>query len=293
MIAWATEVDLSEYEKFRLKCSRAFQLALTDVDDAGKIEMIISIPVRNCYTNEYMGRENVDYYPRDFCLNGEDSFGPHNALDYAHMYYEEAKSYTDPKMKQVRAECLKAAELLCLHTVTEKNWSRCGEAWRLLGNVYLLSGEEKTLWPQSTCEVKEGFPEIMKIASADERAALSFKNAVTQGDFEALYKLSDLKIEGRGCKTDYAQAFKLLNRAWRKRNDVDQVTIGNVALRLGQVYEKAIGTEQNLDLAQSFYEKAIISFEIAIREDIDAFDLLSSAERGLRRVTQEKGLLSA
>ena len=290
MIAWATEADLSEYEKLRLKCSRAFQLALTNVDDAGKIEMIISIPVRNCYTNEYMGRENVDYYPRDFCLNGEDSFGPQNALDYAHMYFEEAKSYGNPKMRQVRAECLKAAELLCLHAATEMRWERSAEAWRLLGDVYLISGEEDSLWPQSTCDVKEGFPEIMKIASADDRAAFSFKHAIDLGDIEALYKLSDLKIEGRGCKTNYSQGYKLVKRAWRKKSELSQTAIGNVALRLGRVYEKAIGVERNLKLAGDFYEKAITSFEIASRDDFDVFDEMTKAKRGVARVKQERCL---
>lgn len=290
MIAWATETDLTEYEKLRLKCSRAFQLALTDVDDAGKIEMIISIPVRNCFTNKYMGREYIDYYPRDFCMKQGEVLGAHNALDYAKMYLEEAKNYHDSSMARVRQECLKAAELLCIHAATEMNWNGGAEAWCVLGDVYQQIQDSGQMWPQSTCNVKESYPDIMKVTSVDERAVLCYENAQKMGNVEALYKLFDFLATGKGCKADEARAHRLLKKAWRKKDALTQLAIGNIALRLGFAHERAIGCDRNLKKACDYFQKAIISFEIASNDSDEALNLLDKAKGGEKRVQQEISL---
>ena len=287
MIAWATEADLTEYEKIRLKCSRAFQLAMTDVDDAGKIEMIISIPVRNCFTNKYMGRENIDYYPRDFCMKRGEVPGAHNALDYAKMYLEEAKNYHDSSMTRVRQECLRAAELLCIHASTEMNWQGGAEAWCVLGDVYQQFKDDSQMWPQSTCDVKASYPDIMKVTSIDERAILCYENAQKMGSIEALYKLFDFLTTGKGCKADEARAHRLLKKAWRKKDVLTHLSIANVALRLGFANERAIGCDRNLKKALSYFQKAIISFEIASNDSDEAINLLSKAKAGVKRVQQE------
>lgn len=290
MIAWATEVDLTEYEKIRLKCSRAFQLALTNVDDAGKIEMIISIPVRNCFTNKYMGRENIDYYPRDFCMKKGEVLGAHNALDYAKMYLEEAKNYSEASMARVRQECLRAAELLCIHATTEINWEGGAEAWCVLGDVYRQIQNRDQMWPQSTCDVKESYPDIMKVTSVDERAVLSYENAQKLGNIEALYKLFDFLATGKGCKADEERAHRLLKKAWNNKNSLTQLAFGNLTLRLGYANERAIGCVRNLTKASDFFQKAIISFEIASNDDDEALNLLCKAKAGKRRVQQEIAL---
>lgn len=290
MIAWATEADLTEYEKLRLKCSRAFQLALTDVDDAGKIEMIISIPVRNCFTNQYMGREYIDYYPRDFCMRQGEVLGAYNALDYAKMYLEEAKSYVDSSMGRVRQECLRASELLCIHAATELDWEGRGDAWCVLGDVYQTIPDSSQMWPQSTCDVKESYPEIMKITSIDTRAFVCYENAKKAGSIEALYKLFDLLAKGKGCKQDEDVALRLLKKAWRKKDKLTQLSIGKVALRLGYAYERAIGCERNLKKARDYFEKATISFEIEANTTEVALDLLAKSHKGEARVRQELSL---
>lgn len=66
MTKWVNVDDLNEYEFKRIKSSFSFAPAGFNPDEKGLVEITISEPVRDCITGKYLGREYIDYYPRDF-----------------------------------------------------------------------------------------------------------------------------------------------------------------------------------------------------------------------------------
>lgn len=287
MVSWTTDSDLTTYERVRLKSARAFQLALTQADRDGVIEMIICIPVRNCFTNQYLGRENIDYYPRDFLMPGEETFGPHTALNYASMYYEEALEYTEEAMKNVRRDCFKSAELLYMFAATSDKFQDRAVAWRKLGELYLHDRTNGELWPQCKTEVQASFPEVMKIDDLQKRAHYCFERSAEAGDVQGRYLLADELLSGQACTIDESRAFQILSNLWAEAESQPMDIAGEIAIRLSKAYEFGYGCEQSFENAAEFCKKAIIAFEIASNDSEDSWIKLRKAQKVLARIDQE------
>lgn len=137
MTKWVNVDDLNEYEFKRIKSSFSFAPAGFNPDEKGLVEITISEPVRDCITGKYLGREYIDYYPRDFLMPGDESYGPEIALNAGAAFYNEALEYVDGDMRDVRVGCFKSAELLYLHAALWGNWESLSTCWLNLG--YLMN----------------------------------------------------------------------------------------------------------------------------------------------------------
>lgn len=286
MTKWVCKGDLSKYELLRFASGQSFVPAWAKCDDSGLMEVTISEPVRDCLTGEYLGREFYDYYPRDFLMAGETSYGPEQALEWGFEFYDEGLTHTDESMHEVRIGCFRSAELLYLHAALD-SWQGASIAWRCLGYIYQYDRTEGNLWPLWMDDVPPNWHEVLRMKSREERACKCFEIAMEMGDLEAIYKSGDMLREGMGCRKNAKGAFKLYCEAWANCEDAPPYIFGSVAHRLACAYEIGEGCDLDLEKSKEFYEKAIVGLEIA-QNDTSLYDgVLRHCYQGLKRIEQE------
>jgi len=208
--------------------------------------------------------------------------GGWKALRFGSSYYDEGMS-CDPEVDhEKRVLCFQAAELLYLHASVLGN--PLGDLG--LGYVYSYDRCEDRYWHKiMTWETEE---DLRQPYPCDEKAYEHFRRAAEAGIAEACYKLGDLLRAGRGCETNYDEAFSWFTRAYDLGKSETPVIWGSAALRLGFAYEEGEGCMQSFEEARSWYERATTGLGIAIRSGEDWYrDAHLRAERGLARVRQD------
>lgn len=289
MTKWVCAGDLSDYELRRFASSPSFVPAWAKCDDRGLMEVTISEPVRDCFTGKYLGRELFDYYPRDFLMPGQTTFGPEQALEWGGDFYSEGLSYTSKDMLDIRRGCFRSSELLYLHAAIERAWSGFQVAFRCLGYVYEYDRTCGNLWPLWMDEIPKTYHKVLQIKDRKERAYECYKIAMEEQDVEATYKFGDMLKKGCGCDVDLKGAFGYYNQAWEMAESECASVYGSVAFRLGEAYEKALGCSRNLKKSRQFYERAVFGLEVS-QNDTSLYDrVLIESRKGLKRVNQEIG----
>ncbi|WP_079535316.1 hypothetical protein [Phoenicibacter congonensis] len=287
MTKWVNVDDLNEYEFKRIKSSFSFAPAGFNPDEKGLVEITISEPVRDCRTGKYLGREYIDYYPRDFLMPGDDSCGPEIALNAGAAFYNEALEYVDEDMRDVRVGCFKSAELLYFHAALWGNWECLSTCWLNLGYLYEYRLTNDDLWPLWMEDVPKTYHPVLQMRDRDSRAHACYGLAMESGSIEAIYKYADTVRWEKGCNPNIKEAVKLYSQAWEKCQYSDPHVIGSVASRLAGCYEDEDGCVRDLKKAKDFYERAIMWFEISAEYTSLYEKMLSKCKKGLSRVDQE------
>lgn len=127
-----------------------------------------------------------------------------------------------------------------------------------------------------------------------QKAYAYYSVAAIHGVYEAMYKVADMLIAGKGVpKNEEAGALlvervALENRELLERGHYD-CKFADAALRLGKLFEDGIGRDKDLETAFSLYLQA----EFAIRKRMEAYNFYGDAavsrniERAMRRVEQK------
>ena len=128
-----------------------------------------------------------------------------------------------------------------------------------------------------------------------EKAFQYFSIGAIHGVYESRYKLADMLLEGKGVPKNVAAAAILVksiyqeNKEFLEEGEMD-TKFADVALRLGGLYERGLGVEQDLDTAYGLYLQA----EFAIRERMKKWDFYgdkSVAEHIEEALTRVRGAL--
>lgn len=223
------------------------------------------------------GRTFVASYP-----SGPDK-GGWRAFDLAEIYFAEGLSLAAPEVRDQRAECFRAAEILLLHAAYRGHVA----AHCRLGILYEADLGEGRYW--------EGLLEGRALHGAktpcDERAYLHFSYAALHGHGESCWRLGDLVAAGRGCEPDAVRAASLYRRAFdleREAFDEDRASTGNAALRLARAFELGCGCPQSFRRARTWYRVAAISLGAAFDQGQWHYKReRAEARRGVARMAQE------
>lgn len=104
-----------------------------------------------------------------------------------------------------------------------------------------------------------------KVPQYDE-AFKYFSVGAAHGIYESMYKLADMFISGKGCIKSPSAGAKIITSMYSDNRDAfcDEAFEGkfaDVALRVGGLYEKGIGFEQDIEEAFAFYKEALYAIE--------------------------------
>lgn len=289
MTRWVNSEKLNVAVRERLKNGVAFLPTLTLGENTGLPEMAITEAVFDEWSEEYLGREYLDVYPRGYCMPGESWAGPNLALKYAFLYYNEGLSYDSPEFEEGRLNCFKAAEVLFLHAAVVPEWEGSAKAWCMLGRLYYYDRCLGDYWLlDTTKELLETYPDVLWLRDRGARAYYSLKKAIALGDPEAIYILGDCYREGLGCTMDTDEAARLYRLSYAKSSAAQCFVKGSSALRVARAFEFGEGEEQNFEVAMRYYQIAYDSLTRALNlgEDIYEEECIW-AEKGLERTKQE------
>ena len=287
MTRWIDPGDVSKYELKRIESSPSFMPAWAQNDEKGLMEVTISEPVRNCLNGEYIGREYIDYYPRDFLMPGENICGPVVALNAAYKFYNEGLECLDEKEKDIRIGCFRSAELLMLHAALYGEWEGQSFAWLTLGYLYEYDRTEGNLWPMWMDEIPTSYHPVLQMTDHNDRAYACYKLSMEGGNIEGMYKFADCLRWGKGCDIDLNRAFELYSQVREQCQHSAPHILGSCAYRLASCYEDGEGCARDIKKAKEFYERAIVWFEIEMNDSTLYAKNLERCKKGLARVTQE------
>ncbi|MBR4769204.1 MAG: sel1 repeat family protein [Lachnospiraceae bacterium] len=98
-----------------------------------------------------------------------------------------------------------------------------------------------------------------------------FSVAAVHGVYEAMYKLADMLIAGKGVPKNEEAAALLIERVVRETRDLIELEkyeckFADAALRLGRLFEDGIGREPNIELAYSMYLQADFAIKKRMEE---------------------------
>lgn len=239
----------------------------------------ITLPVYD-ENDQLVGRDYIDQYPFEWA----DEDGS-RALRYGSNYYREAMTYVDAKDKRMRVECFQAAEILYLHAAKRGNLI----AYLNLGYIYSYDRCEGKYYKPWREDISfEEWAEPLPDEQREKRAHDCYERACESGDAEAYYKLGDMKMQGRGCKVDEAEAFRCYGEAFKRGEDGSPTAWGSAAIRLADCYENAKGCKQDFEKALEFYKTAATALEISVRNGNWYYrKQLRRAQDGVKRITQE------
>lgn len=112
-----------------------------------------------------------------------------------------------------------------------------------------------------------------------EEAFKCFSVGAAHGIYESMYKLADMFISGKGCIKSPSAGAKIITSMYSENKDTfcEKIFDGkfaDVALRVGSIYEKGIGREQDYGEAYAFYKEALY----AINKRIEQYDFYGDSK---------------
>lgn len=124
-----------------------------------------------------------------------------------------------------------------------------------------------------------------------EEAFKYFSVGAVHGIYESMYKVADMFISGKGCLKSPSSGAKIITSMYADNRDkfCDEAFEGkfaDVALRMGNLFEKGIGMEQDLGEAYAFYNEALYAIEkrIALYDHYGDSKVKKNIEDSLTRV---------
>lgn len=219
----------------------------------------LSEPNYDSETATVRGRTFIEAYPHDPDPQGWHAYG------LARKYFSEGLSYAPAsvltsreeedaaeayRVRRLRRECFRAAEILYLHALRA-------------GNVAAKSGLA-TLYRYDMCEgaywsgLLEKRARHRKTIDPQKRAYALFAQLAARGDAEAFFQLGEMTADGCGCEADVHRAFGLFRKAFdRASTDGDDELAGKAALRIADAHAEGRGTAHSFVEAQTWYAVAV------------------------------------
>lgn len=124
-----------------------------------------------------------------------------------------------------------------------------------------------------------------------EEAFKYFSVGAAHGIYESMYKVADMFISGKGCLKSPSAGAKIITSMYADNRDAfcDEAFEGkfaDVALRIGGLYEKGIGMEQDFGEAYAFYKEALYAIDkrIALHDFYGDSKVKNNIEEALDRV---------
>jgi len=117
-----------------------------------------------------------------------------------------------------------------------------------------------------------------KVPQYDE-AFKYFSVGAAHGIYESMYKVADMFISGKGCIKSPSAGAKIITSMYSDNRDAfcDEAFEGkfaDVALRVGGLYEKGIGMDEDICEAYAFYKEALY----AINKRINLYDFYGDSK---------------
>ncbi len=293
MTKWVFQHKLGSKERERIKNGDAFLPTKELKKLTGLPEVAITEAVYDIATDQYLGRDYKDVYPRGYKMPGESWAGPNLALKYAKEYIREALDYFEPKDAALKIRCVRSAELLLMHSCFSEPWDGTAESWRLLGEIYYNDWGDENYWFGANFNehnLLPTYPKLLKISNHNSRALYCFKKgqASKNSDVESSVFLGECYLYGVGCEVDQHRAFETFSKTWRDTLSANARCVGRCALNLANCFEYGYGCKQSFEESLSFYQKSFDAYTLALDQGEDLLEpFLVKAEKGLNRCLQE------
>lgn len=104
-----------------------------------------------------------------------------------------------------------------------------------------------------------------------DKAFQYFSVGAAHGVYESMYKIADMFSKGNGCIKSPIAASKIVASLYRENRDIFidgdfDGKFADVALRMGGLYERGEGVEQDMDEAYAFYLEAKLAIEKRLKD---------------------------
>lgn len=204
------------------------------------------------------GRTFIEAYPHDPDPQGWHAYGLarkyfSEGLTYAPAAAATAQEGSDAaeayRLRRLRRECFRAAEILYLHAMRAGN----SAAKTGLGVLYRFDMCEGAYWSG----LLEKRARHRKTVDPRKRALALFEQQAVAGDAEALFNLGEMRAEGCGCESDDMAAFELFGKAFEAAEASGRGELaGKAALRIAEAFAEGRGTVHSFEQARAWYARA-------------------------------------